>query len=65
MTESQQGLNNRTLFWPRGKTLGGASSMNALIYQRDQPQDYDQWQSLGDYDRREMCGRYAELISSE
>jgi len=47
MTEPQQGLNNRKLFWPRGKILGGSSSINAMIYSRGQPEDYDHWQSLG------------------
>lgn len=47
MTEPQAHLNNRKLFWPRGKTLGGSSSINAMIYFRGQPQDYNQWQALG------------------
>ena len=45
-TEPQARLNNRRLFWPRGKTLGGSSSTNALIYSRANRADHDHWQSL-------------------
>ena len=47
MTEPQAGLNQRRLFWPRGRILGGSSSINAMIYHRGQPEDYDGWQALG------------------
>ncbi len=47
MTEPQAGLNQRRLFWPRGKILGGSSSINAMIYYRGQPEDYDGWQAMG------------------
>lgn len=40
-------LNNREIFTPRGKTLGGSSSINAMLYVRGQKQDYDHWHSLG------------------
>ncbi len=46
-TEPQRGLNNRRLFWPRGKVLGGSSSVNAMIYIRGVPSDYDLWAQLG------------------
>ncbi len=46
-TEPQAGLNGRRLFWPRGKVLGGSSSVNAMIYIRGVPADYDQWAQLG------------------
>ena len=42
-TVPQKPLNNRKLFVPRGKTLGGSSSINAMIYIRGFPQDYDEW----------------------
>ena len=46
-TEPQEHVNGRKLFWPRGKMLGGTSSMNAMIYQRGNPADYDGWAALG------------------
>ena len=46
-TEPDPGLGGRSLVWPRGKVLGGSSSINGLIYMRGQPQDYDHWRQLG------------------
>ena len=46
-TEPDPGLNNRSLDWPRGKTLGGSSSINGLLYVRGQPQDFNHWRQLG------------------
>ena len=45
-TEPDPGLNGRTLRYPRGKTLGGSSSINGMIYMRGQARDYDQWAML-------------------
>ncbi len=46
-TEEDPGLNGRSLNWPRGKTLGGSSSINGLLYVRGQAQDYDNWRQMG------------------
>jgi len=46
-TEPDPGLNGRALEWPRGKVLGGSSSLNGLLYVRGQSQDYDRWRQMG------------------
>jgi len=46
-TEAEAGLNGRALNYPRGKTLGGCSAINGMIYMRGQARDYDQWRQLG------------------
>ena len=46
-TESDTGLNDRALNYPRGKVLGGCSSINGMIYMRGQAADYDQWRQAG------------------
>ena len=45
-TEPEPGLNGRTLRYPRGKVLGGSSSINAMLYLRGQARDYDEWAQL-------------------
>ncbi len=42
-TEPEPALNNRRLYWPRGRVLGGSSSINAMIYMRGHPADYAAW----------------------
>ena len=46
-TEPEAAVNGRKVFWPRGKVLGGSSSINGLLYVRGQPEDYDHWRQLG------------------
>ncbi|WP_295449090.1 GMC family oxidoreductase N-terminal domain-containing protein, partial [uncultured Thiodictyon sp.] len=46
-TEPEPGLNDRRIYWPRGRCLGGSSSINGLIYIRGQAADYDGWAALG------------------
>jgi choline dehydrogenase len=45
-TEAEPGLNGRSILYARGRTLGGCSSINAMIYMRGQPRDYDEWATL-------------------
>ena len=46
-TEPDPAMNNRRFFWPRGKVLGGSSSINGLLYVRGQAEDFDHWRQLG------------------
>jgi choline dehydrogenase len=46
-TERIPGLNGRNMYWPRGRVLGGSSSINALVYCRGMPQDFDDWRAMG------------------
>ena len=56
-TEPQVGLNGRRGFQPRGRTLGGSSAINAMLYVRGHRKDYDEWADLGAEDGtgREFC----------
>ena len=46
-TEPEPTMKDRRIYWPRGRTLGGSSSINGLIFVRGQAADYDQWAQLG------------------
>ena len=46
-SEPEEQLNNRTMYQPRGKVLGGTSSINGMIYMRGTAADYDQWRQMG------------------
>ena len=47
LTTPQPQLNGRQSYWPRGKVVGGSSSINAMVYIRGQHQDYDHWRDMG------------------
>ena len=46
-TVAEEGLNGRSIAYPRGKVIGGSSAINAMIYNRGQARDYDHWRQLG------------------
>lgn len=46
-TEPDPGLNGRVSYWPRGKVMGGSSSINAMVYVRGQPEDFEDWKAMG------------------
>lgn len=46
-TEPEPHLNNRRVYWPRGRTLGGSSAINGMVYLRGHPNDYDGWAQQG------------------
>src|SRR6476660_1012092 len=46
-TEPEPHLGSRRLWWPRGKVLGGSSSINAMCYTRGHADDYDEWATMG------------------
>ncbi len=47
MAEADEGISGRAISWPRGRVLGGSSSINGLLYVRGQPQDFDGWAQMG------------------
>jgi choline dehydrogenase len=46
-TSPSPGLNGRSIYWPRGRVVGGSSSINALVYCRGMPADFDDWRAMG------------------
>jgi len=50
--EPEPQIGNRSLHWPRGRVLGGTSSINGMLYVRGNPSDYDGWAQMGCRGRR-------------
>ncbi|EJD74318.1 GMC oxidoreductase, variant 2 [Loa loa] len=46
-TQPQKNMNDRTVYWPRGRVWGGSSTLNAMVYVRGHPLDYDRWEQEG------------------
>lgn len=46
-TAPDPALNDRRIYWPRGRVMGGSSSINAMVYIRGQPADFDDWEAMG------------------
>ena len=65
LTEPQKELNGRQVYWPRGKMLGGSSSMNAMMWVRGFAADYDEWAALtGDDWSFAEVAKYFERIEA-
>ena len=64
-TEADAGLNGRTLRYPRGKTLGGCSSINGMIYMSIQARDYDNWVKLTGDDARTWQNSLPDFMAHE
>lgn len=66
-TTPQPHCDNRKIYWPRGRTLGGSSSINAMCYARGNPDDYDQWASLGNngWSYKEVFAYFIKLENFE
>ena len=59
-TEEIRGLNNRRDYWPKGKILGGSSSINAMVYIRGQKEDYDNWE-INDWSWKDLLPYFIKL----
>lgn len=66
-TEPDAGLAGQQDFWPRGKVLGGSSSINAMVWCRGAPEDYDEWEDAGNpgWGWKEMLRVYREIEDNE
>lgn len=64
-TEPDKGLNGRSLIYPRGKTLGGCSSINGMIYMRGQARDYDHWADVAGDDAWKWENCLSDFIKHE
>jgi choline dehydrogenase len=62
-TERQAGLAGREIYQPRGKVVGGSSAINAMVYMRGQPEDFDGWERMGNpgWGWREVLATYRRM----
>jgi choline dehydrogenase len=62
-TEPVPGFGGRKNYWPRGKVVGGSSTINAMVYSRGQPSDYDGWEAAGNpgWGWREVLAAYRRM----
>jgi choline dehydrogenase len=62
-TDPEPQLQNRRLYWPRGRVLGGSSSINAMIYMRGHPQDYRDWATVAgaEWNWPKVCEIFKDL----
>jgi choline dehydrogenase len=67
LTEPDPTRKNRRDLWPRGKVLGGSSSINAMVYMRGQASDYDSWAALGNHgwSYRDVLPYFIRMESNE
>jgi choline dehydrogenase len=66
-TEPDPGLGGRTDYWPRGRVLGGSSSINAMVYVRGAAEDYDDWEAVGNpgWGWRDVLACYKRLEDNQ
>jgi choline dehydrogenase len=66
-TEPVMGFGGRQSYWPRGKVLGGSSSINAMVYSRGQKSDFDEWEAMGNpgWGWRDVLEAYRRLEDHE
>ena len=66
-TQPEANLNNRSINWPRGKTLGGSSSINGMLYIRGQAEDYEAWENSGNvgWGYRDMMKQFISLENNQ
>ena len=66
-TEPEPNLNNRSINWPRGKTLGGSSSINGMLYIRGQSEDYEAWENSGNrgWGYRDLIKQFINLENNQ
>ena len=66
-TQPEPNLGNRSINWPRGKTLGGSSSINGMLYIRGQAEDYEEWEASGNigWGYRDLIKHFIDLENNQ